>query len=134
MDERESGELPGRSCAMPGWRRLTPLMILACEFPQVYTKRGQVSSAGELPVCTQMLSVVTVLAKPRPRGWPPAGTRAVSYLTCFACTLLPASPFVRSCTADAGRQPALACASGPGCYCRPNLCAITNLGTAACGS
>jgi len=37
-------------------------------------------------VCTQMLSIVTVLAKPRPRGWPPAGTRAVSHLTCFACT------------------------------------------------
>jgi len=34
-----------------------------------------------------MLSVVTVLAKPRPRGGPPAETRAVSHLTCFACTL-----------------------------------------------
>jgi len=41
-----------------------------------------------------MLSVVTVLAKPRPfgcaqgrpRGWPPASPRAVSHLTCFACT------------------------------------------------
>jgi len=27
-----------------------------------------------------------MLAKPRPRGWPPARTRAVSHLTCFACT------------------------------------------------
>jgi len=33
-----------------------------------------------------MLSVVTVLAKPRPRGWPPASPRAVGHLTCFACT------------------------------------------------
>src|SRR3972149_4491820 len=41
---------------------------------------------GVRRVCTQMLSVVTVLAKPRPRGWPPTGTRAVSHLTCFACT------------------------------------------------
>src|SRR3990172_340320 len=37
-------------------------------------------------VCTKMLSVVTVLAKPRPRGWPPPGARGGGHLTCFSCT------------------------------------------------
>src|SRR3990172_13268431 len=53
-----------------------------------YNKDDAGSQHDAADVCTQMLSVVTVLAKPRPRGWPPAGTRAVSHLTCFACTPL----------------------------------------------
>ncbi|HKZ85687.1 MAG TPA: methyltransferase domain-containing protein [Anaerolineae bacterium] len=43
---------------------------------EIFTNHWYVMAVGVRRVCTQMLSVVIVLAKPRPRGWPPAGTRA----------------------------------------------------------